>query len=91
MYQYHHSILFYLLPNLPESYLRLAELEKQAEGLTQIGYVPDRSFTNTVMPGSITKRPGKNRTAPATAEIQETEEKAKKKDAKYPKIKEQKF
>jgi putative transposase len=82
---------FYTDPNLPESYLRLAELEKQAEGLTQIGYVPDRSFTNTVMPGSITKRPTKKIVTRRTDSVPVADENASKTDAKYPKIKEQKF
>jgi hypothetical protein len=82
---------FYVDPNLPESYLRLAELEKQAEGLTQIGYVPDRSFTNTVMPGAITKRPTKKITTGHTDSVPVADENASKTDTKYPKIKEQKF
>ena len=82
---------FYIDPNLPESYMRLAELEKQAEGLTQIGYVPDRIFTNTVMPGSITKRPTKKTATAYTDSVPVADEKASKTDTKYPKIKEQKF
>ena len=82
---------FYVDPNLPESYLRLAELEKHAESLTQISYVPDRSFTNTVIPGSITKRPAKTQASSDSVEIRVTDTKSVTAGTNFPKIKEQKF
>jgi putative transposase len=53
---------FYLDPNKPEAYSKVALLEMQATALKSIDFVPDRSFAAApvLMPGSITQRPQKS-------------------------------